>query len=102
VPDLAVAAPVSAHECLAAPPGRGGRRLGHEPPNLREGGELTLGSSGRGCIGQIAERYECREWDARTLDDDPLARSRLIEELAEAAAHVEGADGLHLHIIALI
>jgi hypothetical protein len=50
--------------------------------------------------GEVRERHDRRNRLTGALDDDPLAGSRLVDNLAEASSNFEGSDCSHGVIIA--
>ena len=56
---------------------------------------------GRVEAGQVGQRDERGDRLAGTHDDDPLAAGRLVEDLAEALAHLERSVRSHRAMISL-
>jgi hypothetical protein len=66
-----------------------------EPCELVHGGDPTLADAIRIMGFEVRQRDDGRNRHPCPLNHEPLARGRLVEDLAELRTHLEGADRLH-------
>jgi hypothetical protein len=72
-----------------------------EPCELVHGGDPTSADAIRIMGFEVRQRDDGRDRRPGPLNHEPLAGGRLVQDLAESRAHLEGADRLHLTMMVL-